>query len=629
MAQETGQPPSRASRPAVAGWLAIATDPGIQRRAILIAVIVGAILTAINHGAAIASGRFDSSMLWQVALTFLVPYTVTCASSVAATLTSRRGTGRRFALLEREVQAINKFPDQNPNPVMRMTPDGRLLYANTSSAPILAALGAQVGDRLPEPISHDLRKAAMAGERGTIEVRAGVQTFALLAVDVPELGFVNLYGTDVTANKVIDKFPDRNPNPVLRMTSEGTLGYANAASAPITEALSIQLGDPFPPTLQRWIVGAVDRGGGETTEIQGDGRTYMLKPVRIEEFGFINLYGTDITALKALDKFPDQNPNPVLRVSPDGRLTYANPASHLIKKAIGVEVGDPLPRRFRRRMTACMSGDGQSMLEIESEGRVFEVLVVSVYEFGFINLYGTEVTAARQFAEANRENERLLLNILPAPIADRLRKGEMLIADGFEAMTVLFADLVEFTQISTQLNASEVVGLLNLIFRMFDGLVDKYGLEKIKTIGDAYMVVGGLSEERPDDVELVASLALDMLEGLRVFGTTSREPLEIRIGMHTGPAIAGVIGFKKFIYDVWGDTVNTASRMESTGIPGRIQVTDATYERLRNAFTFERRGLIDVKGKGAVLTYFLTGRAEDAVAMPGEIARHVPEEDRV
>ncbi|HEY8870244.1 MAG TPA: nitrate/nitrite transporter NrtS [Candidatus Limnocylindrales bacterium] len=613
---DQGNPPpaSRRIKRATAGWLAISTDPGVQRRAIVIALFVGTILTAINHGGAIASGHFEISMLWQVVLTFAVPYLVTCASSVAATLTSRRGSGQQFALLEREVEAINKFPDQNPNPVMRMTAGGQLLYANTSSAPILAALGAKVGDRLPEPISSDLREAATAGRGRTIEMRSGVQTFVLLPIDVPELGFVNLYGTDVTASKVIDKFPDRNPNPVLRMTPEGTLGYANAASAPITEALSIGLEDPFPPALQRWIVEAADRGGGETTEIQGDGRTYSLKPVRIEEFGFINLYGTDITALKALDKFPDQNPNPVLRVSPDGRLTYANPASHLIKKAIGVEVGDPLPRRFRRRMTAYMTGDGQSMLEIESDGRVFEVLVVSVYEFGFINLYGTDVTAARQFAEANRENERLLLNILPAPIADRLRKGEMLIADGFEAMTVLFADLVEFTRISSQLTASEVVALLNLIFRMFDGLVDKYGLEKIKTIGDAYMVVGGLEEERSDNVERVASLALDMLDGLRLFGTTSHEPLELRIGLHTGPAVAGVIGFKKFIYDVWGDTVNTASRMESTGIPGRIQVTDATYERLKDTFTFERRGLVDVKGKGPVMTYFLTGRIESAAA---------------
>jgi class 3 adenylate cyclase len=628
MGQGNPAPASR-NRPATAGLLAIATDPGVQRRAIVIAVFVGTILTAINHGGAIASGQFQFSMLWQVALTFAVPYLVTCGSSVAATLTSRRGSGRQFELLESEVQAINKFPDQNPNPVMRMTADGQLLYANSSSAPILAALGARVGDRLPEPISSDLREAATAGRGRTIEIRSGVQTFVLLAIDVPELGFVNLYGTDVTASKVIDKFPDRNPNPVLRMTPEGTLGYANAASAPITEALSIGLGDPFPPALQRWIVEAADRGGGETTEIQGDGRTYSLKPVRIEEFGFINLYGTDITALKALDKFPDQNPNPVLRVSPDGRLTYANPASHLIKKAIGVEVGDPLPRRFRRRVSACMTGDGQSMLEIESDGRVFEVLVVSVYEFGFINLYGTDVTAARQFAEANRENERLLLNILPAPIADRLRKGEMLIADGFEAMTVLFADLVEFTRISSQLTATEVVGLLNLIFRMFDGLVDKYGLEKIKTIGDAYMVVGGLEEERSDDVERVASLALDMLDGLRLFGTTYHEPLELRIGLHTGPAVAGVIGYKKFIYDVWGDTVNTASRMESTGIPGRIQVTDATYERLKDTFTFERRGLVDVKGKGPVMTYFLTGRIESAAATRNGTDGSVAEPDPV
>ena len=207
------------------------------------------------------------------------------------------------------------------------------------------------------------------------------------------------------------------------------------------------------------------------------------------------------------------------------------------------------------------------------------------------------------------KSERLLLNILPAPIAARLKDSPRIIADGFKGVTVLFADIVEFTPIADRLPPDEVVALLNRVFSAFDLLADHHNLEKIKTIGDAYMVAGGLPIPRPDHAEAVAEMALDMTEEVDRCGREVGLPLAIRVGIDTGPVVAGVIGRRKFIYDLWGDTVNTASRMESHGLAGQIQVTSRAYDRLRGRYELRERGEIDVKGKGPMRTYLLLGRA--------------------
>jgi class 3 adenylate cyclase len=211
---------------------------------------------------------------------------------------------------------------------------------------------------------------------------------------------------------------------------------------------------------------------------------------------------------------------------------------------------------------------------------------------------------------AERErSERLLLNVLPAPIAARLKQGEEVIADGFPEVTVLFADLVDFTRRSQETTPERVVRVLDDLFSALDQLAERHGLEKIKTVGDAYMAVGGLPEPRPDHARAVAEMALDVREEVARHLDPGGEPLAVRIGIDTGPVVAGVIGRRKFSYDLWGDTVNTASRMESQGLAGCIQVTDRVYRRLRGRYRFERRGPVQVKGKGELLTWFLVGRA--------------------
>ncbi len=213
--------------------------------------------------------------------------------------------------------------------------------------------------------------------------------------------------------------------------------------------------------------------------------------------------------------------------------------------------------------------------------------------------------------EEQERAEQLLLNILPRPIAARLKEGEHVIADRFEEATVLFADIVDFTTLWDRQSPDELVTMLNDLFTAFDRLTDARGLEKIKTIGDAYMVVGGVPLPRPDHAEAVALLALDILQEVERFNEErDGAPLQIRIGVSSGPVVAGVIGQNKFAYDLWGDAVNVAYRMEALGEPERIQVTETSYQLLRDRFLFEERGPLQVKGKGTVQTYWLLGRRE-------------------
>ena len=213
-----------------------------------------------------------------------------------------------------------------------------------------------------------------------------------------------------------------------------------------------------------------------------------------------------------------------------------------------------------------------------------------------------------ELRQEKEKSEQLLLNILPAEIADRLMRTNESPAEHFEEATILFADIVGFTSISARIEPLQLVAGLNQIFSAFDQLTEKYGLEKIKTIGDAYMVVGGLPASRPDHCEAIANMALDMQAYMQDVENIFEESLQIRIGINTGPVIAGVIGIKKFIYDLWGDAVNVASRMESHGKPGYIQVTEATYLKLQNKYLLEPRGTIEVKGRGEMMTYWLLGR---------------------
>ncbi|WP_206043874.1 adenylate/guanylate cyclase domain-containing protein [Geitlerinema sp. P-1104] len=324
----------------------------------------------------------------------------------------------------------------------------------------------------------------------------------------------------------------------------------------------------------------------------------------------------------------------VLWILPSGQFAYANEAAAW---ALGYDADMLLGRSFQDIAPDFATADWdefwQSMQQQRSfafetrlqrgNGEIFPVdLTVNGIEFNhhqYICAFARDITERKQTEEALRmaqeRSERLLLNIFPASVAKQLKQqahdnGQMgaAIAQRFEDVTVLFADIVGFTNLCSRCAPSDLVHILNDIFSAFDRLTQERGLEKIKTIGDAYMAVGGLPEPQENNAEAVAELALAMMNEAARFSVQSGEPIILRVGLATGPVVAGVIGLNKFSYDLWGDTVNLASRMESQGVPGCIQVTQEAYERLRHRYVFEKRGKLQVKGKGETIAYLLKQR---------------------
>ncbi|MGB3509005.1 MAG: adenylate/guanylate cyclase domain-containing protein, partial [Microcoleaceae cyanobacterium] len=322
----------------------------------------------------------------------------------------------------------------------------------------------------------------------------------------------------------------------------------------------------------------------------------------------------------------------IFQTTPDGRFLSANPAlvrmygysSEIELKDNMTDIAWQLYVQENRRtefISAIEKHGYISNFESEiyrADGSVIwtsqNARVVRNFEGDILYYEGTvqDITKRKYVETALRleqeKSERLLLNILPMKIAERLKQNQHPIAKRYDNVTILFADIVDFTGFSARISPNELVDILNKIFSAFDQLTEEHSLEKIKTIGDSYMVVGGLPAARDDHAEAIAKMAIDMQEAIRKFKNDRGEPFQIRIGINTGTVVAGVIGIKKFIYDLWGDTVNITSRMESSGIPGRIQVTEATYKLLKNKFLLEPRGYITVKGRGEMVTYWLTGK---------------------
>jgi PAS domain S-box-containing protein len=321
----------------------------------------------------------------------------------------------------------------------------------------------------------------------------------------------------------------------------------------------------------------------------------------------------------------------IFQIAPDGTCLNANPAliemygydSFADLQASVRDMASVYVDRAHHEESLRLLNENNSIANFESQAYRKDGSIMWISEnaravrdrWGALMYYeGTvqDITKRKRAEEALRieqeKSERLLLNVLPKSIAERLKADETHIADRFEEATILFADLVDFTTLSAQMPPSQLVDVLNEIFSTFDQLALAYRLEKIKTIGDAYMVAGGIPKSMHDHAEAMAEMALEMQWAIAQTLGENGESFKLRIGINTGPVVAGVIGIRKFTYDLWGDTVNLASRMESHGQPGKIQVTESFYQRVKNRYTFESRGAIEVKGRGLMQTYWLCGR---------------------
>ncbi len=254
----------------------------------------------------------------------------------------------------------------------------------------------------------------------------------------------------------------------------------------------------------------------------------------------------------------------------------------------------------------CISNGADDFLFKPISKILLNARIINALEKKFF--HDKEIKYQEQIKIEQEKSDKLLLNILPKSIAERLKNGESLIADDFEDSTVLFADLAGFTKLSSSISATDVVMQLNSIFSLFDNLLIKYSLEKIKTIGDCYMLVGGVPEPDSNHADSVARMALVMLNIIDQINTKTNQTLKVRIGINSGPVSAGVIGKEKFIYDLWGDTVNVASRMETYGSNDKIHVTHNTYLQLKDQYSFSKREKMDIPGKGEMKTYFLNGK---------------------
>jgi PAS domain S-box-containing protein len=337
-------------------------------------------------------------------------------------------------------------------------------------------------------------------------------------------------------------------------------------------------------------------------------------------------------ALRLTQFSVDRAADAIFWIGQDAKILYVNEAACLSLGYSSAELLSMLVHEIDENFTAETWSDRWRLIKqcgsltLESQhrtknGRTFPVEVqVNFLEFNGKEshcVFVRDITQRKKVEQALRseqeKTERLLLNILPQPIAQRLKRETRTIADSFSDVTILFADIVGFTKLTSGVSSSQLVFLLNEIFSAFDDLTEKHGLEKIKTVGDAYMVVGGLPTPNPKHGEAIAEMALDMLIAIDRFNILHGESFSIRIGINSGSVVAGVIGTKKFIYDLWGDAVNVASRMESHGIAGKIQVTEETYKLLRDKYLFQKRGRIPIKGKGEMATYLLTGRVVGSI----------------
>ena len=509
---------------------------------------------------------------------------------------------------EQLIKVLEKFPDQNPNPVLRFSDKGVLQYYNSPSEPIINAWKININDK-PNKKFLDKLKITLAENEHSFEINVDSKSFLLKAVYIKELGFINVYGTDITAKKAIDKFPDQNPNPVMRISEEGILHYHNTASFDIVNSHNLKIGEMISDNLIGLVSKTILTNSITQNELTAGNKTFLANFVPVPEFGFIIIYATDITAKKVINKFPDKNPNPVMRFGKDGELKYFNDASKYIIKNWGIALNDTIPKEIIKNLTKPNANDVHNM-EFEVGNKTYYLNLVRINEFDFFLLYGTDITDTK-------DKEMILTKLskyFSPQVYNSIFTGELdvKIDTNRKNLTVFFSDIKGFTTITEKLEPEILTELITYYLTEMTNIAIEYGGTVDKYIGDAIMIFFGdpKTDGITKDAVSCVAMALKMKRKLKAirkkwasFGLT--ESLDVRMGIHTDVCTVGNFGSQdRLDYTVLGNGVNLASRLESLANPNEILISENTFNIIKKDIDCTYVDEIIVKGKSHPIKTF-------------------------
>ena len=499
------------------------------------------------------------------------------------------------------VKILQRFPDKNPNPVLRFSKGGRLIYSNNPSKRIKESLRLSK-NKIPKAKFYECIQKAIKNEEHSFEFIAGKSIYNLKAVYIKELDCINIYGTEVTAKKVIDKFPDKNPNPVIRVDKKGIIIYYNSASSEIIKAHKLKLNKMASNEMIQSIGQTLLSNKSTINELKAGKETFLLTYVPINEFDSIIIYGTNITANKLITKFPDQNPNPVMRVSSNGTLKYFNEASKYIIKTWKIVENEILPKLIIDNL---FSGEKNNIdgIELQVGTKIYLFNIVKLEELSIYLLYGTDITDSK--------DKEMILSKLSKYFSPQVYKSiftgklDVNINTNRKNLTVFFSDIKGFTTITEILEPEKLTEVITFYLTEMTNIAHEYGGTVDKYIGDAIMIFFG--DPNTNGVESDAincvSMALKMQKRLiqirkkwQMLGIT--QSLEVRMGIHTDVCTVGNFGSNdRLDYTVLGNGVNLASRLESLADPNQILISENTFNIIKKIIRCEYQNEIVVKGK--------------------------------
>ena len=517
------------------------------------------------------------------------------------------------------INLLKKFPDQNPNPVLRFSVEDVLEYYNSPAKRIIQFFDLEMSEKVNNKnILNELNKA-VSKKIHSFEIKVESLTYKLKCVYIKELGSINVYGTDITAKKVIDKFPDSNPNPVMRVSYDGVLNYHNRASLQLVDGLNLKVSEIVSKPILKYI-GEVSISGEATNyEIKVGNFTYSASFVPVPEFQFIIVYASDITALKVIKKFPNQNPNPVLRIDLEGHLDYFNDASKYIVHNLESTIGSKLPFNFLEKIF-----NKKDAFEREIGSKTYMFNVVKIEEFSFYLIYGTDITDSK---DKERILEKLSKYFSPQ-VYDSIFTGELdvKINTTRKNLTVFFSDIKSFTTITEKLEPEILTDLITNYLTEMTNIAIKHGGTVDKYIGDAIMIFFGdpNSNGAKKDATACILMALEMKKKLKRLkrdwaNTGLSESLDVRMGIHTDVCTVGNFGSSdRLDYTVLGNGVNLASRLESLAKANQILISENTHNLIKNRIKCEFYDEVKVKGRAHSIKAYevlgqISGKKDQAV----------------